>query len=523
MGNSRVHKITNWGKEQGKSKFGSLFFDAPDASEIANRIKSAIELSEKYPSILKHLDSDMIQNGLNKKKIREENRKWEEAQSGFKQSDLFSVEAAFVPLSLTNSGPKRMPPVVLLAFILITGTIGGIKSSRNWTLCLESLSLRDFLTQHGMILPGATTICENMDSVTKPTIELIHQAQIDLASDDRLDDYSKLSGDSTRIEGNTEFPTDSGLMVAFILSILALIVGLSKSKEGSTSSKRSLKWLQSVLDCIRSFHVAISLDCGKKGAPKRRKKSYKKMIKKIRELAQRLETLLNHLNAELQDLNISPSIINRKKIILTKIEEKRFLLLQIANNAEKRVLQDKEVSREDKIYSASDEDASMIVKGSQDPIVGYKPQIMRSGEGLIVAFLLPFGNANDAGQLIKLYDSAVKKTKTTPRLVSFDDGYVSAIGREYIDNEGVSIVSFSGSKAKKELGDIYDNEEYKEARAWRSSVESTIFTIKHNHGLGRVSKRGLEDVYKECMMKVLAFNSARIDLLRQRIIDAQAA
>ena len=55
------------------------------------------------------------------------------------------------------------------------------------------------------------------------------------------------------------------------------------------------------------------------------------------------------------------------------------------------------VDIKDKIVSLSDEDASMIVKGQRDPVVGYKPQIGRSENGFITAIIVPEGNASDSG------------------------------------------------------------------------------------------------------------------------------
>lgn len=45
------------------------------------------------------------------------------------------------------------------------------------------------------------------------------------------------------------------------------------------------------------------------------------------------------------------------------------------DNAAQRVLQGGKVKAEEKILSLSDEDAAMIVKGSREPTLGYKPQV----------------------------------------------------------------------------------------------------------------------------------------------------
>jgi hypothetical protein len=49
----------------------------------------------------------------------------------------------------------------------------------------------------------------------------------------------------------------------------------------------------------------------------------------------------------------------------------------------------------EKIISLSDSDASFIVKGGWNTVVGYRPQLARSRSGFVSALVLPQGNAAD--------------------------------------------------------------------------------------------------------------------------------
>src|SRR5215470_5161587 len=53
-----------------------------------------------------------------------------------------------------------------------------------------------------------------------------------------------------------------------------------------------------------------------------------------------------------------------------------------ANVCERRVMEQEKVPVADKIISLSDADASFIVKGGWNTVVGYRPQLARSGAGL---------------------------------------------------------------------------------------------------------------------------------------------
>jgi IS5 family transposase len=102
-------------------------------------------------------------------------------------------------------------------------------------------------------------------------------------------------------------------------------------------------------------------------------------------------------------------------------------------------------------------------------------------------------------------------------LVSTDDGYASAKGRDDVRAMGVTTISISGAKGKK-ITDPEDwvSERYRNARRNRSAVESLMFTIKNGFEFGEVGRRGIDEVRAELTEKVLAYNCCRIILMKQR-------
>ncbi|MBI3698171.1 MAG: transposase, partial [Acidobacteria bacterium] len=180
--------------------------------------------------------------------------------------------------------------------------------------------------------------------------------------------------------------------------------------------------------------------------------------------------------------------------------------------------------------SVSYPDAGFIAKGGREPVVGYKPQLARSGNGFIMGLIVPQGNASDSCQLVPMFDQVVRRTGVIPDIVSVDDGYSSALGRTTLQTRGAKVVSISGSKGKKITSAAeWDSEAYAVARDDRPAVESLMFTIKHGFDFGRVARRGLENVQAELLEKVLAYNFCRLAACRQAADtqeaweDAQAA
>src|SRR5215831_10481758 len=98
-------------------------------------------------------------------------------------------------------------------------------------------------------------------------------------------------------------------------------------------------------------------------------------------------------------------------------------LEQAANVCERRVMEQEKVPVAEKIISLSDSDASFIVKGGWNAVLGYRPQLARSGAGLLTALVLPRGNAADSPYLFTMVKEQVTNTGVTPSMASADDGY----------------------------------------------------------------------------------------------------
>jgi hypothetical protein len=58
-------------------------------------------------------------------------------------------------------------------------------------------------------------------------------------------------------------------------------------------------------------------------------------------------------------------------------------------------------------------------------VVGYRPQLARSGSGFVSALVLPRGNAADSRHLVAMVKEQITNTEVVPAMTSADDGYSS--------------------------------------------------------------------------------------------------
>jgi IS5 family transposase len=193
---------------------------------------------------------------------------------------------------------------------------------------------------------------------------------------------------------------------------------------------------------------------------------------------------------------------------------------QTANVCERRIMKQEKVPVAEKIISLSDSDASFIVKGGWNTLVGYRPQLARSGRGFVTALVLPSGNAADSPQLAPMVKEQITNTGAIPSVVSADDGYSSQEGLQEVLGFGVGVVSISGAKGKKIIeAQQWKSQPYRQARAERSGIESLVFTLKEGFNFGEMVRRTHENVLAEMLEKVLAYNISHIVRMREKLSE----
>lgn len=490
-----------------------LIFTFPE-SDLSRLVAEGYALACYEPRILELIDQDRDAHALAKKKARILDRDWLMSRGSTLPGFNAEVEEGWADELELAAGRPRMAADLVLIFALLRGYLGGFKDRKTAMLLLESRTLETIFVNLGIKLPGLSTILDNINAITSETFEFILDVQIEYAKVKRLDTFKELTGDSTGIEANSSWPTDSGTIAGLAERAERLLRGLS---DFGVALKLPAV-VGSLIAELNILHKQIQLSFGKKDSAAKRKKLYRKLIKIAKKARQILQNTVERANLKALGIDVMPSLKMRMTMNLDWIQGDLEDLDQAIKNAISRVIQDKKVKTTDKILSLSDEDAAIIAKGGREPLMGYKPQLVRSGNGIVTAIVVPKGNANDSDQLRAVVDASLQRTGIVPTVLSFDDGYTNNEDREYYLGLGIPTVSFSGSKGKRLIPeDEYESKAYAKARNDRSAVESTIFTLKHNHDFGRVMRRGLENVRCELHEKAIAHNFFRFIAIKKTL------
>ena len=491
------------------------------ATDLSRLLAEVFALAAAEPKLLEMIDRDRDAAALRKKKERLEDQNWYESRGKPLPGLSVKEDGDWADGMELGAGRPRMPALAVLLFLVMRGYLGGFKDRKVAMTLRESTTVQICMMNLGYTaLPGASTMIDNANAVSVATHEAIIDAQIRQVLREKLDDFKELTLDSTDVEANSVWPTDSGLINGLTQRAEHLIRLLAD--DGITIRLPAV--MGKILGEIKNLNKQIQLTSGKKDSAKKRKKLYRKLFRLARKARREFERACARVEEKFRKMDVPPSQWQRLATLIEWIEVDTQNLAATIVNADKRINKDQKVKVEDKVLSLSDQDAAMIVKGQREPVLGYKPQIVRSENGFVASIIVPEGNAADSGQLRPAIDASIKRTGVLPSVLSFDDGYSNAEDRNYYLGLGIGVVSFSGSKGKNIIPTAeYESEPYRAARNKRSSVESLMYTLKNNNELDDVMRRGIDNVREELLGKVIAYNFFRAITLRARQKTRKAA
>ncbi len=490
----------------------NLILPVPD-TDFRDFMDEVEELAGFAPEIIDAIEKDLDAHGRQKKKLRLEDRRFFESRTAelpelnMQEQDILATE-----LKLAIGRP-RMSAYTVYVFLMTRGFLGALSTKPARRFLRESMSLYGFFQRRGLRIPAVTTILENVNLVSYATRELILDRQIAFILGQELDDFGKLTVDSTSVKANSDWPTESKILTGLLTRVHRLgqkmhVFGLEDFRPG---------WVPGWLEQMDKLEFQICLAAGKPNSKGKLKKHYRQLLKRGQKAADSLAAELSGFEQGLLIEALPPSRRVLLKRVLEQIRSDIAEAKRVVQYAGDRVFGDKKLPSTQKVLSLSDGSAAYIKKGSRNAVIGYKPQLVRSENGFVTSLIVPQGNAADSIKLVPAIRESITRTGVIAELVSTDDGYASAKGRDELLGMGVKDVSISGAKGRKltDPGD-WESEVYRDARRNRSAVESLMFTIKDGFAFGELGRRGIDAVRDELLEKVLAYNCCRSILMKTR-------
>ncbi len=418
-------------------------------------------------------------------------------------------------LVLGDGRPRLLDAEATGVLYAMQGHLGSLTSKDAWDRLRDSRVVAAYFDGRGMSLPSRSAVHYATGCLSPETCNYILDAQLRLALADGLDDFASVTADSFSVWANTAWPTDSAMIHGLLRR--AWLVATRLPKFGLSTFAPG--WMQLWLDRLRTFDREIAFACGKPNSKRKIRRLYERVFT-------RAEIVLDKLDGQFERLlpawadelsGHEPRRRARLEQWLDRMINDIADAARVVAYAAARVRENKSTPMSDKVLSLSDGSAAYIKKGDRQPVIGYKPQVMRSRNGFVTAFELQQGNLSDSARLVPLVKQHIGRTGRTPGCVSVDDGYSSKDNWNRVKGLGVAVVSINGAKGRKVIPEAdWDSDQYRQARNDRSAVESLVFTLRFKFHLHVFARRGIENVQHEMYAKIIAHNLWRTALLRRR-------
>jgi len=394
-----------------------------------------------------------------------------------------------------TKGRSQTPAEMVLRLLLL-------KHVRNWSFdTLErevraNLVYRDF-TRIGMgKVPDAKTLARIGQALGGEVIAELHRRLVEIAQEEGVIQGRKLRVDTTVVETNIHYPTDSSLLGD---GARVLTRTMKKIETRAGQMKRKVR---NRMRSISKRVVAIAAASRHKGpeGEAKRKKQYRELLRYSRQILNDAKRVI----AEVEEMS------TRKKTRLVGLVEH---LTEMADRVRRVVKQAKArvfdgiTQLPGKIVSLFEPHSEIIRKGkaSKPTEFGKLVQVQEAEQQIITHYDVFDQRPSDRDLLLGAVEAHERVLGRVPRLATADAGYYSQAQEQAVEQKGVKWVAVpnrntkSAERKKKE-----HSRWFKHAQRWRTGCEGRISVLKRRHGLSRCRYRGAEGMKRWVGLGVMA-------------------
>ena len=340
-----------------------------------------------------------------------------------------------------------------------------------------------------------------VNMIQPTTWEKINEIIVKFARDKKGFKGKKLRIDTTAVESDIHYPTDSSLLLDCI-EVLSRGIGRARKIDETLTGK----W-RARLKNARKLAQKIARG-GKRLHKATRKCWYAKLIAateralaKAREIKARIDAGKGRFSSAeewwtLQELSLA-------------IAHYSPLVEKCVHQARERVLKDVPVPNEQKLFSIFEPHTELLIRGKAGKEIefGHMVEIQQIEKGLITGYKVHEKRPSEP----PLVEQAVKRHfelfGSKPDCVAGDKGFYSKEVLDRVEQSGVEHVCIPKKGKRNAAEDAKEKSTwFKVAQAFRAGIEGTISVLKRVFGLSRCLREGFEHFTSWVATGVLAHN-----------------
>ena len=385
------------------------------------------------------------------------------------------------------------------------------------SLCREvsdSISWQRFARiPFGTRVPHPTTLMKITTRCGDGAVEGLNEALLVKAAGAKLLRTDKVRADTTVVEADVAYPTDSGLLAKAVGTIARTVARVKAAGGATRTGSRDRR--RAAGRRARSITSKLKL----RGALAR-DEAQATVARISGELAGLAQAAIREASAVVRNAKraLGRAAGQRKGRLGRAVNElqtviKRATAVVAQTRSRLAGVMPESASR---LVSLHDPDARPIRKGRLGKPVefGYKAQIVDNADGVILDHTVHIGNPADAPQLAPAIERITRRTGRVPRAVTADRGYGEASVDAGLHDLGVRSVAIPRKgKPGAARREFEHRRAFRDKVKWRTGSEGRINHMKRSYGWNRTELTGITGARTWCGHGVLAHNLVKIAAL----------
>ncbi|MGH7897143.1 MAG: ISNCY family transposase [Candidatus Binatia bacterium] len=377
----------------------------------------------------------------------------------------------------------------------------------------DGFTLRLFTRFGSLRVPKYQAFQRSFSRLQPETIRSLSEAVVRGAVVMKIEDGTKLRVDTTVVETDVHYPTDSTLLYDGVRTISRLVLehlepALPAAAEQFPDRRRRARRRMQEISRMRDRR-------GKNDRAFRRK--YRDLAEVAREVVDKAVAVVEKARAMPVSSPIHGALVDG---LCQQILHYVTLTERVIDQARRRVFGGEVVAADQKLYSIFEPHTDLIKRGkARKPVeFGHKVFLAESRKGFITDYRVLDGNPPDSDHLVPSLERHAKLFERAPKLYAGDRGFDHPDAKAIGEKAGVVelCIPQRGGKLSAEQAVRQKTRSFKRGQSFRCGIEGTISVLFRGRGMKRCLLEGEQRFELFVAASVLAANLLRLGTLLER-------
>lgn len=366
----------------------------------------------------------------------------------------------------------------------------------------DSSRLRSFTGIHDGPMIGHTAFCQLRNAIQPETWKKLNQTLARAAVEKGLITGEQLRLDTTAVETNIHWPTDSSLLLDCYRT-LGRLIGEVREIDPEVVGERRVHVKRAKKTALRITRLAH----GKRRKASDLKALYQRLIRQVRGICEWTEELCPRLQQRLRSNRYGWFDHLKVEGVVEELRHFEELTRHVIWQATERVLEGRAVSNEEKLFSIFEPHTELLKRGKagKDIEFGHMIQIQQVGGKFISDYEVFEKKPAEPSLIAPALESHQALFGHLPESLATDKGYW---GEGVIDDaRGVKVISIPKKGRRNSFEEEREHDPlFRLAQRFRAGVEGSISFLKRCFRLARCMNKGWRNYASTVGATVFAHN-----------------